>query len=71
MSLREGDLFSRKQLDVSIEELKKLGLDLNKEDIGVFQTEGKDTVDVVIVVSKDRLPQESFDRFTAKRNWYR
>jgi len=71
MSLREGDLFSRKQLDDSIEELKKLGLDLNKEDIGVFQTEGKDTVDVVIVVSKDRFPEETFDRFIAKRNWYR
>lgn len=71
MLLQEGDVFSRKQFDDSIEELKKLGLNLTREDIGIFRTEGKDTVDVVIVVSKDRLPQESFDRFTAKRNWYR
>lgn len=71
MLLREGEVFSRKQLDDSIEALKKLGLDLNNEDIGVFRTEGKDTVDVVIVVSKDRFPQEMFDRFASRRNWYR
>jgi surface antigen-like variable number repeat protein/PBS lyase HEAT-like repeat-containing protein len=71
MSLREGEVFSRKQLDDSIEELKKLGLDLSTEDIGVFQSDDNDTVDIVIVVSKDRFPQESFDRFAAKRNWYR
>lgn len=71
MLLREGEVFSRKQLDHSIEQLKKLGLDLNHEDIGVFRSNDKATVEVVIVVSKDRLPQESLDGNSSKRNWYR
>ena len=66
-----GFVRSQGYLEARFQTEKKLGLDLSTEDIGVFRSDENDTVDVVIVVSKDRFPQESFDRFTLKRNWYR
>ena len=55
MSLREGDLYTRKQLDDSIAELNKLGLSLDKQkDVTISPDQTASVVKIVIFLNKDR-----------------
>lgn len=71
MSLREGEVFSQKQLDDSIDELNKLGVSLDKhKDVSVVEDRARDRVTVKIVLDEQGRANESFDRSTSKRSWY-
>lgn len=63
MSLREGDIFTRKQLDDSIDELNKLGLSLDKKDVTISPDHTKSLVKIVLLLNKDRRPEKSIRRF--------
>lgn len=55
VSLREGDLYTRKQLDDSIDELNKLGLSLDKKkDVTISPDHTASVVKIVIFLNKDR-----------------
>ena len=61
MLIREGEIFSQTKLDDSIDALNKLGLNLDKDkDVGVFHNNSNNSVTIVIVLNKDRYPDESF-----------
>ena len=71
MSLREGDVFSQKQLDDSIDEFNKLGVTLNKQkDVSVVEDHARDRVTVKIILDERGRANESFDRFVMRRSWY-
>jgi hypothetical protein len=71
MLLREGDIFSEKQLDDSIVELNKLGFSLDKQkDVGVSEDHARETVTIKIILDKQGRANESFNRSTSKRSWY-
>jgi len=71
MSLREGEVFSEKQLDDSIVELNKLGLSLDKDqDVGVSTNHARESVKIKIILDKQGNANESFNRSTMKRSWY-
>jgi isoaspartyl peptidase/L-asparaginase-like protein (Ntn-hydrolase superfamily) len=71
MSLREGEVFSEKQLDDSIIELNKLGLSLDKDqDVGVSTNHARESVKIKIILDKQGNANESFNRSTMKRSWY-
>jgi outer membrane protein assembly factor BamA len=71
MSLHEGEVFSRKQLDDSIDELNKLGVTLDKyKDVSVVEDRARDRVTVKIILDEQGRANESFDRSTSKRSWY-
>ena len=71
MSLREGEIFSRKQLDDSIVELNKLGVSLDKDkDVGVSEDDARERVTIKIILDKQGRANESFNRSTSKRSWY-
>ena len=53
MLLHEGDTFSQKQLDDSITELNKLGLDLAKQDISISSDKTQPLVNIVISLDKE------------------
>jgi surface antigen-like variable number repeat protein len=64
ISLHEGDTFSQKQLDESIDELNKLGLDVSKDrDVSLCLDKTQTLVNIVIFLDKDRRARESFNRF--------
>ena len=53
MSLREGEVFSQKQLDDTIDALNKLGLDLDKrKDVNVSNDKTQPLVNIVIFLNK-------------------
>ena len=53
MSLHEGDIFSQQQLDDSIDELNKLGLDLaKKRDVSIHLDKTQPLVNIVISLEK-------------------
>jgi hypothetical protein len=58
-------------VDESIAALNKLGLNLERDDIGIFSNNKDKAVRIVIVLNKDRRPDGAFDRFSIERNWYR
>jgi hypothetical protein len=71
MLLREGDIFSEKQLDDSLVELNKLGFSLDKgKDVGVSENHARETVAIRIILDKQGRANESFNRSTSKRSWY-
>lgn len=72
MSLREGEIFSQKQLDDSIEGLNKLGLSLDKDrDVKVSENHARERVTIRIVLDDQARANELFNRFGMKRSWYR
>jgi outer membrane protein assembly factor BamA len=69
--LHEGELFTQKSLNDSIDRLNQLGLTLDKDkDVGVSTNDALELVNIVIVLSKDRRSKESFNRASMKRSWY-
>lgn len=59
MLIREGEVFSRPKLDDSIDALNKLGLNLDKDkNVGVVENMSNNSVTIVIVLNKDRYPDE-------------
>ena len=55
ISLHEGEAFSQKQLDDSIDALNKLGLKLDKnKDVSVSNDKTQPLVNIVIFLNKDR-----------------
>jgi surface antigen-like variable number repeat protein len=72
MLLREGEAFSQKQLDDSIDELNKLGLNLDRrKDVSVDKDKTQPLVDIVIFLNKDRPVDDPLHRFKIKHGWYR
>ncbi len=70
MSVREGEAFSQKQLDDSVAELNKLGLNLDKEkDVSVSKDNTLPLVNIVIFLNKNRPANESLRRSIMKRGW--
>ena len=60
MLIREGETFSQTKLDESINALNKLGLKLDKgKDVGVVENNSNTSVTIMIVLNRDRYPNES------------
>ena len=63
MLLHQGEVFSQKQLDDSIDELNKLGLNLDKDkEVRISQDQTHPLVNIVIFLNKDHRAKESFFR---------
>jgi Surface antigen variable number repeat len=70
MSLHEGEIFSQKQLDDSIDELNKLGLTLNEDkDVIVTENHARERVTIKIILDEHGRAKEKFDR-SSVRAWF-
>ncbi len=70
MSVREGEIFSRKQLDDSIDELNRLGLTLDKDkDVIVTENHVRGVVIIKILLDDHARANEWLDRSSMSRLW--
>ena len=71
LRLRKGAVFSQTALDDSIVELNKLGLALEQDmDVAVVPQSDHESMKILIVLNKERRPEDSFGRSIMKRRWY-
>lgn len=70
MSLREGAIFSRKQLDDSVNELNSLGLSLDKDkDVIATENHVREVVTIKILLDDRARANEWLGRSSIRRLW--